>query len=57
MTVSDGPCQPSRMDTAAAPAFDIIIGHEAGGDPAGALLGEDQDLGLEASAGRPPRCP
>ncbi len=28
MTVSDGPCQPNRMDTAAAPALDIIIGHQ-----------------------------
>ena len=47
MIVSDGPCQPSRMETAAAPALDIIIGHQAGRDPPGALLAEDQDLGLE----------
>ena len=30
MTVSEGPCQPSRIETAAAPAFDIIIGTRRG---------------------------
>ena len=30
MTVSDGPCQPRRMDTAAAPALDIIMGTSRG---------------------------
>ena len=45
--VSDGPCQPMRMETAAAPALDIIIGHQPGRDPPGALLAEDQDLGLQ----------
>jgi hypothetical protein len=30
MIVSDGPCQPIRIDTAAAPALDIIIGTRRG---------------------------
>ena len=30
VTVSEGPCQPRRMDTAAAPALDIIIGTRRG---------------------------
>ena len=30
MIVSDGPCQPSRIETAAAPALDIIIGTRRG---------------------------
>ena len=47
MTVSDGPCHPMRIDTAAAPALDIIIGTRRGRDPTGALLAVDEDLGLE----------
>ncbi len=30
VTVSDGPCQPRRIDTAAAPALDIIMGTRRG---------------------------
>ena len=30
MTVSDGPCQPSRIETAAAPALAIIMGTRRG---------------------------
>lgn len=30
MTVSDGPCHPRRMETAAAPALDIIMGTSRG---------------------------
>ena len=47
VTVSDGPCHPNRMEMAAAPALDIIIGTRRGETQRGPLLPVDQDLGLQ----------
>jgi hypothetical protein len=44
---SHGPRHPNRIETVAAPAFDIIIGTRNGRDPLAALLVAQDDLVLE----------
>ena len=56
MMVSEGPCQPRRMDTAAAPALDIIIGTSRG-DTRRAPFSPKTRIWSPASGGRRRRCP